>query len=417
MYKAKAFKGKKDINGPPRNSRSIMASTHTTLLEYLITPNPQINSENSWKGSNTKSTGSMWLSYSELNVWEEFNFNSLNELYKDTLQQLFNTDDLPSFNQKLPYHITEIRSENTLNSLLIRWNNAVVSAALAASQSRSLNKRKSPSPREEIFMACGCQATILPRQDLKLNKKLPDWAGIMKGNTHKLPEKNRIVHANLLPGDTKLSTKWNSKSIEKNKINSENKAPINQLLTYCVIAKVRYGYIITQEELVVFRVSETHRSGTPAPPKSKLGPQDVQIGKSKYKHTMEYKAIPWKPDGGPRSDGLTVNLALWGLHMLAAQERSLLAVYSKLVVEKQDSIFSSFATRASKLDDSGSDIDLPVSQLSSFNSKRRREDDDHSEDDVVPERADKRAGKRAGRRKRDLKLQDVSMSFGSQASI
>ena len=53
-----------------------MAPGTQTLLEYLISPNPQVNSEHSWTGSNIKSTGNMWGGF-ELEIWEDFSFETL----------------------------------------------------------------------------------------------------------------------------------------------------------------------------------------------------------------------------------------------------------------------------------------------------------------------------------------------------
>jgi hypothetical protein len=48
----------------------------------------------------------------------------------------------------------------------------------------------------------------------------------------------RMAHTNLLPGDTKLSTKWKSEGIVQDKNNSEVKAAVQQILMYCVHANV-----------------------------------------------------------------------------------------------------------------------------------------------------------------------------------
>jgi hypothetical protein len=236
-----------------------MAPGTQTLLEYLISPNPQVNSEHSWTGSNTKSTGNMWGGI-ELEIWEDFSFETLFEIYGDLLRRHFDPQDLPDFNKNLPYHLTKIRNEDTLEISLIRWNNVVVSAALAVSQRTPLNAADFQDERcGEIFMACGGQASIEPRKDIDHKaKKKPDWAGIKKEDVQPLDVSGttRTMHKNLLPGDTKLGTKWKSEKIVQNKNSAEVKAPIQQILSYCVKAHVRYGYLITQDELVVFRVSE-----------------------------------------------------------------------------------------------------------------------------------------------------------------
>lgn len=365
-----------------------MAHGKQTLLSYLKHPNPHINSEHSYIGSNTKTSGAMWCAYEELKVWEDFTFETLKRLYKDLLYQPFSEDELPNFNQKLPYHITEIRNENTLNSLLVRWNNAVVSAALAASQSKLSGNSRSGSRKEgEIFMACGCQATL----DHPKGRKIPDWAGIMKDKVYDnfVDGQKRVTHKNLLPGDTKLSTKWNSEKMEKAKNDPAMKAPINQILTYCVTAEVRYGYLITQEEVVVFRISERDLSEPDLESKGQrrrleknaLGmPQEKMFGRGKSWY-MEYKAIPWELDEGVRSNNLTVNLALWWLHMLAVQERSLEATYSKLGGQISSSEAGDSGSCSLKDNDSQEDDyihSFSRASQSSFHTKRGREESESS---------------------------------------
>jgi len=398
-----------------------MTPVKQTLLDYLSTPNPLINSRHSWTGSNTKSTSNGWCSYSHPPVeWKEFNFDTLSELNKDLLYQEFSEEDLPNFNQKLPYHMTEIRNENTLNSLLVRWNNAVVSAALAAAQSESLKKVGSRNGHEEeIFMACGCQAAIVPRFNKK-KRVIPDWAGIVKDNVHEQlvdgPKTIRISHYNFLPGDTKLSSKWRSEDINKEK--AEVKAPLNQVLTYCAEARVRYGYIITQEELVVLRITEKSRSPKPAKLKPRGGPpQEKQLGKQDFKHSLEYKSVPWEQERNAQSNELTVNLALWWLHLLAAQERSLKESYSELGAKDvapgpRNRQFSSFSNRDGGQPDEDSGSKPSFSQFSSFNSKRSR-DDDEDLVDVEMGGLDRNPRKRRG----GARSHDASMSFGSQSSV
>ena len=240
----------------------------------------------------------------------------------------------------------------------------------------------------------------------------------MQDRKHTVGEgtKIRIMHTNLLPGDTKLSTKWKSESIVKAKHSAETKAPINQLLTYCANANVRYGYLITQEELVVFRVSE-RRNLTKLPQRiSGHGPpQDPNLGKGDHKWHVEYKAIPWEFDSQPPTEDLTVNLALWWLHMLATKERSINVKYSKLgtgnltPLEPEGSQLSSFDFKEGEQDDD-SDAYPSVSPFSSFGSKRRRDEDD-SNDMLLG-----KVGKRKSRKGRDRKPQDFSMSFDSQMS-
>lgn len=284
------------------------------------------------------------------------------------MRRHFDPQDLPDFNKNLPYHLTKIRNEDTLEISLIRWNNVVVSAALAVSQRTPLNAADFQDERcGEIFMACGGQASIEPRKDIDHKaKKMPDWAGIKKEDVQPLDVSGttRTMHKNLLPGDTKLGTKWKSEKIVQNKNSAEVKPPIQQILSSCVKAQVRYGYLITQDELVVFRVSEIPSQPSQATQRKKRSaqPEDPSFGGSKYTWNLKYKPIPWEKNRGEYTHNLTINFTLWWLHMLAARQRSLQSWYADLRTEYQPS--------------------TPVmdSASSSFNisAKRSRQDDEDS---------------------------------------
>lgn len=82
---------------------------------------------------------------------------------------------------------------------------------------------------------------------------------------------------------------------------------INQVFTYCRRANVQYGYIVTQEELVVTR-----------PFWGDKNEPDNLNGEAVKRLYLEYKAKPWAENG---DNGLTINLMLWCLHMLAARKK------------------------------------------------------------------------------------------------
>ena len=83
----------------------------------------------------------------------------------------------------------------------------------------------------------------------------PDWAGVCRPRTS-----NAFKPENILPGDTKLSSKWKSSKIQTGSVTeaggnrNEWLWPLMQNFTYCLYCQVRYGYIITDQELVVIRL-------------------------------------------------------------------------------------------------------------------------------------------------------------------
>lgn len=174
----------------------------------------------------------------------------------------------------------------------------------------------------------------------------PDWAGIIPSDGYQ-PETNesRKSYMNALPGDSKLSTKWSSSGYPNS---LEFKKPFFQIFNYCDLARVRYGYLLTPEELVVVRIS---RKPSPEVPNSRQSSQrPKRAGMSEWEkeqekdppstdierniqRVLEYKSIPWD-DGSQRHEAsLTINLALWCLHMMAATARSIGPSYRDLSKE------------------------------------------------------------------------------------
>lgn len=110
----------------------------------------------------------------------------------------------------------------------------------------------------------------------------------------------------LVMGDNKFSGAWDFetswKEIHKNsKLKlDEDMRPFRQLATYCWVGKTRYGYIMSDQELLAVRVWYS---------KDKAGKETWGMEVS--------HPIPW--DASSRS--LTVNLAIWWLGVMAMNER------------------------------------------------------------------------------------------------
>jgi hypothetical protein len=171
-------------------------------------------------------------------------------------------------------------------------------------------------------------------QDSKL---LPDWGGI-----YSYVAKQGERPANILLGDTMLSYKWNSWEIELGIMHKADEIPswlwlIMQVFTYCIIWNSRYGYIITDEEVVALRI----RAPTSTQDSFDSGSVFEKYG------TVEYACIDYDNTQMRRSgDRLTLNMALWWLHLLAAKDRSIKQIYRPLEEEclptpskRRDSLF------------------------------------------------------------------------------
>ncbi|KAL8715674.1 MAG: hypothetical protein Q9225_006327 [Loekoesia sp. 1 TL-2023] len=291
-----------------------MAQEHQNLFEFLTHPNPRVDCRQCRKGSNTTpgSNRSLRACPSEIREWEDFGVSFVDAAYGGTLRAILDRSyplrdysNLPSF----PFR--EICDEDSLEGLLILWNWQVVSSALEASQKHIW---EDPS-HQAVYMVRGGQALYLGGGIKKGRSGIrrPDWAGVQR-----LDEEQRLFQPhnkprNILPGDTKLSSKWNSSQIEKGKLKTRPKKnwyrPISQIYDYCRRANARYCYLFTDQELVVMRL-DIERS-------------DVGLKSRSRRGTFLYKAIPWNDQDatpGENGEAMTVNLALWLLHLAAVRD-------------------------------------------------------------------------------------------------
>lgn len=303
------------------------------LIDYLIQSNPDITlqklsqpeghfsapqlAENA-SNNTTRPTPKSYTSHDryptpgKIQKWSEFNFRTIsacfNRRINDFLEQQI--DDLHNFSY-VPATSLKIYHERSLEALLLKTTHSTVQEALEKTSQELLSQtvRMVPGGR-------GCPAKVLYAPELA-----PDWAGMsdVQGSN------------NILPGDTKLSRNWESKDMKA--IVRENGklidlaevkegealvAPLKQLLHYCIESYMRYGYIITDKELVVFRVGPEAKSQTN---------EDIAYEMNKSA-VMEWQAIPWENHG--KDNELTVNIALWVLHILAANNGVLQWKYNKL---------------------------------------------------------------------------------------
>ena len=310
---------------------------------------------------------------------------TLQVVFGSTLENDVSKHNLPDRGQLLPlsltpHHLYSMFDEDSLNTVLAIWTQPIVCTALTVAQHECQAK-------DRVSMARGGQACLR-----KLDSRFkPDWAGIQEENSHvvSIDGKKQTRYFNILPGDTKLSTKWKSEDLLNDEENVNHRMPVRQLLSYCDHAETRYGYLLSQEELVVFRFSQTPRKTykSPNPPSlRKRGPSQAKEGSANMIRHVELKSIPWHLSN---KDGLTINLALWWLHMMAAREHSVGWKYQDLKVEYRNT------------------------SAITVNSKKKRQ----REDDITPEDASststmrkRREGKSTQRSQRQRGSQEKAMS-------
>ncbi|KAM5489171.1 hypothetical protein MaudMau93_003668 [Microsporum audouinii] len=228
----------------------------TTLLEYLTQPNPRVNNSRSLEGLPTKAESNEDIVIID---WEDFTYETLMSCYGGILRAQSN-GQLPEIFPPIRDIEREIYDEDSLDRLLTRSVVAPVSESLSIAWQRCYpNHQNFP-----IYMTRGGRArgsiNDLPADELAA---FPDWAGAQRGQ-------GSSAYLNRCPGDTKLSTKWRSGT---DKTTAHYYWPYAQLIRYCGENwNTRYGYLITQEELVVLRIS---RAAIPSGIANKRSPRNV----------------------------------------------------------------------------------------------------------------------------------------------
>ncbi|KAK2036349.1 hypothetical protein LZ31DRAFT_616197, partial [Colletotrichum somersetense] len=268
-----------------------------TVLNVLQTPNPERNASFVLGGSNT--IGQDWISVESWRPWTDFTYKNLSTIFHGPLSA-------------------------SLNYLLNRFVFPIINLALkrTAAASRTL---------DQFYISPGswCQGL-----------GVPDWG---------LVARSRVdgKYHNHLPGDTKLSAKWSPEmqKSQKNSVREQWKLPVSQVNTYAADSGCRYGYIITDDLLVVLRFSKENvglgsassrpsRASQPFHQRVASGGTDISSAMDSMSldsfgaqsfvdnnflntefQAPEYATIPWDAAGKGK---LTIKMALFCLCLMAA---------------------------------------------------------------------------------------------------
>ena len=383
-----------------------MAAKEITVLSYLMRKNPVVDASQGCKGQNTTSNRQIWKEPFRISQWKDFQPESLKSIYDGSLKRILDMSvQFPDSFHIPPFPFCEIHDEDSLESLLILWTQQIVSNALAVTQD-NLN---SLCTSGRIYMVRGGQARRLesyPKKEKRRNS-FPDWAAVKKlATTVDVQDKA----CNLLPGDTKISSKWKSHGIkfgDRNAYKStpNSARPIIQVFNYCLKANVRYGYIITDQELVVLRIRASDAGTKQAKSKGIEESQEAYASegqkKARRSGEVELVSVPWDNHAtDPRGDDckLSINLALWWLHILAATECGIESSYPELSGEKLPpkgaATNVSFSTEVAKMNLATS-ASFSSEDGSSFRSGRKRKLDAPTE---LPGESNRRKERKSDRK-------------------
>ncbi|KAL8715673.1 MAG: hypothetical protein Q9225_006326 [Loekoesia sp. 1 TL-2023] len=296
-----------------------MSQQNRKLLAYLLHPNPKLDCKNCQKGGNTTSRYHIPPFPGHIKEWTDFKLSSLDAacggLLKKTLEcefPLVNHPDVPEFPD------CQIHDENCLTILLSKWNQSVVNRALEAVHKYAAERFSDRA----VYMCPGGHGGGRQEKQKKGEIKLyPDWAGVFQSNNEQYVPRQNVKRKTVLPGETKLSSKWTVSMFQRKtaifgaKATQNHCLPIAQIYTYCRNSNARYGYLITDQELVAVRIDEI----SPSPAGSKGAVSDPR----KENTILLYKAIPWsdvEQTDAENSNSMTINLALLALHLVAARQ-------------------------------------------------------------------------------------------------
>lgn len=280
-----------------------------SLLDYLTKPNPPLTLEQRPSSKSAKGTNTTHCEYPtpvEVRPWKEFKMGVILKLYGEQVAEVLKRQR--STLSDIPVMLESqlvVKLEPSMTSIVNTTNLAVVLNALQHSAHSLVS--------QNVRMHTGDRARVLDGQ------WRPDWAGMsdVQGLN------------NILPGDTKTSRTWGSEMILKYVVNKKivtdgekNLWPLRQLLCYCICCHARYGYIITDKELLVMRVGTREEKGRETQPSQK------ELRDAVHDNAwMEWKAISWNAYGSKK---MTINLALWALHIMAANNGLLDWTYDSL---------------------------------------------------------------------------------------
>jgi hypothetical protein len=295
-----------------------------TLFAYLTKPNPPLELQDlrhdapqengqSRKSGQSYTRSEDYPTPSNIEKWEEFNLTNIKKIFNGDVKNTLKTKffELRDFSFVDP-ECCQIVNEKSLEVVLYQSTERIVLEALRKTSWGMIS--------QNVYMLSGDTARL--PFDKAIVKSKSDWAG-----------KSTVQRANnILPGDTKVSKSWTSDELfKKIKLQGRGKRqlkdtsplmwPIRQILHYCIKAHTRYGYIITDHELVVMRVGLAEADN----PNASFGELRDAVTDNAL---VQLAAIPWGNHTNDRE--MTINLALWIIHLLAANNGMLDRQYGKL---------------------------------------------------------------------------------------
>ncbi|RSL96158.1 hypothetical protein CEP52_011625 [Fusarium oligoseptatum] len=180
--------------------------------------------------------------------WDEFNFKSLYSKFGRLLESRF-TSKPPKPPTTSGLDLRIVNEESLEHQILSRDTIPTVNAALDHARSWLKKRYKQPYPLLHIGRGSLCNYNY--EDD---DRFLCDWAVVSPDYVY-----DDRKYYNLLPRESKISSKWSSEpshyDLQPDSASTWRLPPL-QLFGYADASQVRYGFIITDAELVVFELSK-----------------------------------------------------------------------------------------------------------------------------------------------------------------
>lgn len=283
-----------------------LSKRQPTLLDYLSRPNPNVHTVEAAYGSKsiTSTQHSGYPMPLDIRYSEWFDKDILNIIFdgklKEELDRAFEDTSLGSDSQQ---EVHKIYNEGSVRR-------AAVSGVLDR-VGEALHKTRKALPAHEIKLVSGGDAALY---FLEGQRFVPDYAATLSSLPRSQAKQEKAY--NILPGDAKPSQKCCNDMVVKamnQKGGLKNLWPFRQLLQYCLGAYSRYGYILTEKEVFIVRIVPDVSQPSPD-----IRSEDFAEWWEWFKRNsiMEYFTVPWSASG--KDCAMTIRLALWTLHLLAA---------------------------------------------------------------------------------------------------
>ncbi|KAG6070642.1 hypothetical protein E4U16_006717 [Claviceps sp. LM84 group G4] len=263
----------------------------STIHDVLAQPSPE--PDLGWASRGPNVYNESWVHVSEWTPWVDFTLQNLTSIYAQVLNASWSGEDSQSIGISGRGDLL-VSDERSLNFFLDKYLWPFVNRALEQAAS---------------IINLGPEPLGLGLGSFGQNTASPDWGLFSMPNP--LPQEKLDI---LLPGLTKLSTKWypEMRFSKHESARSEWAVPLSQVSTCAALSDCRYGFLITDESLVVLRFTKKRvdASGTQS------GDENVPAGAINAELLPpEYAVIPMSASG---KDNLTVKLAVFCLCLMAS---------------------------------------------------------------------------------------------------